>query len=72
MRYGNHYSSWLPHAIRRGGKPGPYEIISMVRQGGIGEIYKGLDTGLGRPVAITTSTGRFPDVSNTKPALSPR
>ena len=38
----------LPHGTRLG----PYEILSQIGAGGMGEVYKALDTRLGREVAI--------------------
>src|SRR5262245_37184717 len=35
-----------------GARLGPYEIVSLVGAGGMGEVYKGRDTRLNRTVAI--------------------
>src|SRR5262245_58723690 len=35
-----------------GSRLGPYQIEHLIGQGGMGEVYKAIDTRLGRPVAI--------------------
>jgi serine/threonine protein kinase len=42
-----------------GGKLGPYKITELISKGGMGEVYSGTDTRLGRPVAIKVSSREF-------------
>src|SRR5215212_8989034 len=35
-----------------GSKLGPYEILGLIGAGGMGEVYRALDTKLNRPVAV--------------------
>lgn len=42
-----------------GDKLGPYEILAPIGKGGMGEVYKALDTRLHREVAIKVSAERF-------------
>jgi serine/threonine protein kinase len=42
-----------------GDKLGPYEIVSALGKGGMGEVWRTRDTRLGRIVAIKTSIARF-------------
>src|SRR5580658_5612974 len=44
-----------------GDKLGPYEIAAPIGKGGMGEVYRGTDTRLGRPVAIKVSAREFND-----------
>jgi len=44
-----------------GDKLGPYEIAGLIGKGGMGEVYRGTDTRLGRPVAIKVSSREFND-----------
>jgi serine/threonine protein kinase len=40
---------------------GPYEILASIGAGGMGEVYRAIDTRLRREVAIKISTERFSD-----------
>src|SRR6516162_5678814 len=44
-----------------GDKLGHYEITELIGKGGMGEVYRGVDTRLGRPVAIKVSAREFND-----------
>ena len=44
-----------------GDKLGPYEISGFIGRGGMGEVYRGIDTRLGRSVAIKVSAREFSD-----------
>ena len=46
-------------SLSRGSKLGPYEIISPLGAGGMGEVYKARDTRLARMVAIKVSKEQF-------------
>src|SRR3954454_10075814 len=48
-------------ALAVGSRLGPYEIVEPIGSGGMGLVYRALDTRLGRSVAIKTSRGPFPD-----------
>ena len=47
--------------LSAGDKLGPYEIAGPVGKGGMGEVYRGMDTRLGRAVAIKVSAREFND-----------
>jgi serine/threonine protein kinase len=42
----------LAVALTAGTRLGPYEIAAQIGKGGMGEVYRALDTNLGRQVAI--------------------
>src|SRR5713101_4959686 len=44
-----------------GTRLGPYEILSILGAGGMGEVYRATDTRLGRTVAIKTLNGEHGD-----------
>src|SRR5438477_12810011 len=46
-------------AMQAGTRLGPYEILSQIGAGGMGEVYKGRDTRLDRIVAIKLSKEAF-------------
>src|ERR1700746_1151149 len=46
-------------ALTAGDKLGPYEIISLIGKGGMGEVYGAHDPRTGRDVAIKVSAERF-------------
>ena len=48
-----------PMAVNAGTQLGPYRIERLLGKGGMGEVFRGTDTRLGRPVAIKISTGEF-------------
>jgi eukaryotic-like serine/threonine-protein kinase len=48
-----------PHALSAGTRLGPYEILSALGAGGMGEVYRTRDTKLGRDVAIKIPPDAF-------------
>ena len=60
--------------LKPGDKLGPYEIVSAIGRGGMGEVWKARDTRLGREVAIKTSrigfSGRFQKEAESIAALN--
>src|SRR5271168_812890 len=48
-------------ALATGHKPGPYEIVSRIGNGGMGEVWKAHDPRLNRDVAIKVSAQQFTD-----------
>ena len=44
-----------------GEKLGPYEVVEPIGKGGMGEVYRGVDSRLGRPIAIKVSAREFND-----------
>jgi eukaryotic-like serine/threonine-protein kinase len=52
--------------LNAGAKLGPYEILSPLGAGGMGEVYRARDTRLGRTVAIKTLPARLSDNAEAK------
>ena len=50
-----------PNLLKAGDALGPYRVDSLLGKGGMGEVYRGTDTRLGRPVAIKVSAREFSD-----------
>ena len=61
----------LPRArgLASGTRLGPYEILSQLGAGGMGEVYRALDTRLGREVAIKVLPDRFSQNSDLRQRL---
>src|SRR5579862_9437625 len=47
--------------LSAGDKLGPYQILSRIGAGGMGEVWKARDTRLDRVVALKTSSAKFSD-----------
>ena len=47
--------------LRPGSKLGPYEIVSPLGKGGMGEVWRAHDPQIGRDVAIKVSAKQFTD-----------
>lgn len=47
--------------LKPGDALGPYRVDAPIGKGGMGEVYRGTDTRLGRPVAIKVSAREFSD-----------
>jgi len=45
--------------LTSGAALGPYEIVSLIGEGGMGEVYRARDTRLGRTVALKISKEKF-------------
>src|SRR6266853_894495 len=45
--------------LKSGDKLGPYEIVSAIGEGGMGEVWKARDPRLGRDVALKVSRSEF-------------
>src|ERR1700733_1761331 len=54
--------------LTAGARLGPYEIVSAIGKGGMGEVWKARDPRLERCVAIKISAQQFTDRLSAKPA----
>src|ERR1700747_6523 len=45
--------------LTAGTRLGPYEVVSLIGAGGMGEVYRGRDTRLGRDVALKILSESF-------------
>src|SRR4029079_7563902 len=48
-------------ALAAGSRLGPYEILAWIGAGGMGEVYRALDTRLNRPVAVKLLSDELAD-----------
>ena len=49
----------LAMAVAPGARLGPYEILTLIGKGGMGEVWRARDPRLGRDVAIKVADARF-------------
>jgi len=54
-------ASQAPNLLKPGDVLGPYRVEALIGKGGMGEVYRGTDTRLGRLVAIKVSAREFSD-----------
>ena len=54
-------ASQAPNLLKPGDTLGPYRIDALIGKGGMGEVYRGTDTRLGRSVAVKVSAREFSD-----------
>jgi Tol biopolymer transport system component/predicted Ser/Thr protein kinase len=54
-------ASQAPNLLKPGDALGPYRVDALIGKGGMGEVYRGTDTRLGRFVAIKVSAREFSD-----------
>jgi Tol biopolymer transport system component len=58
-----------PIALAAGTRLGPYEVVALIGAGGMGEVYRGRDTRLGRTVAIKILPGHLSSDPNHRARL---
>ncbi len=52
-------------ALAPGSRLGSYDVIALIGQGGMGEVYRARDTKLGRDVALKVLPDVFADTGKT-------
>jgi serine/threonine protein kinase len=52
-------AGYRTNALNEGSQLGPYRIEGLLGKGGMGEVFRGTDTRLGRPVAVKISAEKF-------------
>jgi eukaryotic-like serine/threonine-protein kinase len=58
--------------VSPGSRLGPYEILSLLGAGGMGEVYKALDTRLAREVAIKLLPAEVASPASSRRLARPR
>jgi serine/threonine protein kinase len=59
-------------SLAPGARVGPYEILSLLGQGGMGQVYKAKDLRLSREIALKVLRTPMVTCANTATSTSPR